>query len=990
MKKLIEDIKKEAPNHGSIPFWSWNDKLEEGELRRQIRNMKELGMKGFFMHARGGLETEYMSEDWFDAVSVCIDEAKKLGMEAWAYDENGWPSGFAGGELLKDSKNFAKMVKMSRSEKYPEIMPETLAVYCVKNNELILVDGPSDADEYISVYTESDFSYVDTMDASVTAKFIEATHKKYKERYQGKGLGKEMPGFFTDEPQYYRWGTPWSDTFLVNFKNRFGYDVKSGLAHLFIDGLLGGEAFRHDYWLICHEQFFDGFMKPIYEWCSENGLKLTGHGIEEWTLSGQMMCSGGVMPYYLYEHIPGIDYLGRDIKDASGIKQIGSVCAQVGKKLVLSEMYACCGWDVTPRELKRIAEVQYAGGVNLTCEHLYAYSERGQRKRDYPNHYSDHTSWQKHYAHYEKYFKQLGAALCQGEELVDTLVIHPIRSAYLHYPRNMAPLEAKYNALIKSLTLDHIAYHFGDETIMRDMGSVEGANIRVGNCLYNKVLLPNLETIDSSTAELLKEYLKNGGKLCVLGDVPTKIDGRAADTSFIKENLPYDRLKITSGLLIKHNGEDVSLHMQIRKTDSGKMIFVVNPSKNEYLNTEVTIWGACGFEELDINTLETRPVRGRKNTDGSVTVIYDFTDSKSCLLVESSAEMLDPDLTVNVPEIKLGDFRLESMPENILLLDKAQVSKNGGEFTDLRPIVRIRDNLLRERFEGELCLKYSFNSEIEPSSLYLVIEPSKNVTVKVNGEQISSCDGFRFDRSFKLFDIKDYVKVGENTITVSSDYYQSEYVYEVLYGEGVETLRNCLVFDTEVEPIYLYGDFGVGATKEYFDVSGGAYPNSGIGLDIDPNEITSSDIKVYRNGGEFYLKSRDEKIDLTDIVKDGYAFFAGEMTVSTIIEYKPGDPTRLKLGGRFSTVRAIINDHDLGVNIFSDEFELAPYLRKGENKLTLTLCFSNRNLMGPHNRENPEPSSVGPQIFSFENEWDGDKCAGYVDAKAFVRFGIGF
>lgn len=114
------------------------------------------------------------------------------------------------------------------------------------------------------------------------------------------------------------------------------------------------------------------------------------------------------------------------------------------------------------------------------------------------------------------------------------------------------------------------------------------------------------------------------------------------------------------------------------------------------------------------------------------------------------------------------------------------------------------------------------------------------------------------------------------------------------------------------------------------------------------------------------------------------------MTVSTIIEYKPGDPTRLKLGGRFSTVRAIINDHDLGVNIFSDEFELAPYLRKGENKLTLTLCFSNRNLMGPHNRENPEPSSVGPQIFSFENEWDGDKCAGYVDAKAFVRFGIGF
>lgn len=87
-----------AKTHAGIPFWSWNDKLEEEEMRRQIRNMKELGMRGFFMHARGGLETKYMSKDWFDCVRVCIDEAKKLGMEARAYDENGWPSGFAGGK----------------------------------------------------------------------------------------------------------------------------------------------------------------------------------------------------------------------------------------------------------------------------------------------------------------------------------------------------------------------------------------------------------------------------------------------------------------------------------------------------------------------------------------------------------------------------------------------------------------------------------------------------------------------------------------------------------------------------------------------------------------------------------------------------------------------------------------------------------------------------------------------------------------------------
>ena len=91
MKNLLAEIKTLAPAYGSIPFWSWNDRLEPEELRRQIRVMKDLGMSGFFMHARGGLETEYLSDEWFAAVDACVDEAEKLGMEAWSYDENGRP-----------------------------------------------------------------------------------------------------------------------------------------------------------------------------------------------------------------------------------------------------------------------------------------------------------------------------------------------------------------------------------------------------------------------------------------------------------------------------------------------------------------------------------------------------------------------------------------------------------------------------------------------------------------------------------------------------------------------------------------------------------------------------------------------------------------------------------------------------------------------------------------------------------------------------------
>jgi hypothetical protein len=218
------------------------------------------------------------------------------------------------------------------------------------------------------------------MDARITKEFISYTHEDYKKR-NGDDFGKAMPGFFTDEPQYYRYATVWSNLLPEEFKKAYGYDVKSLLPALFID-FPGADEFRYDYWALCHKLFINNFIKVIYDWCEENGCRITGHAVEESALFTQMWCCGGIMPFYEYEHIPGIDYLGRNIGNDVAGKQVGSVAAQLGKKKVMSEMFGCCGWDVTPTELKKIAELQYSSGVNIMCQHLYSYSIRGQRKRD--------------------------------------------------------------------------------------------------------------------------------------------------------------------------------------------------------------------------------------------------------------------------------------------------------------------------------------------------------------------------------------------------------------------------------------------------------------------------------------------------------------------------------------------------------------------------------------------------------------------------------
>ena len=68
-----------------IPFWSWNDRLEPEELKRQIKWMAQEGFGGYFMHARGGLETQYMGEEWFDNIRVGIEEGNRLGMHSSVY-----------------------------------------------------------------------------------------------------------------------------------------------------------------------------------------------------------------------------------------------------------------------------------------------------------------------------------------------------------------------------------------------------------------------------------------------------------------------------------------------------------------------------------------------------------------------------------------------------------------------------------------------------------------------------------------------------------------------------------------------------------------------------------------------------------------------------------------------------------------------------------------------------------------------------------------
>jgi len=77
-----------------------------------------MGMGGFHMHSRVGLDTPYMGEEFMEHVQACVLEAKSRGLLACLYDEDRWPSGAAGGLVVADNPDFKALHLLLTKREY--------------------------------------------------------------------------------------------------------------------------------------------------------------------------------------------------------------------------------------------------------------------------------------------------------------------------------------------------------------------------------------------------------------------------------------------------------------------------------------------------------------------------------------------------------------------------------------------------------------------------------------------------------------------------------------------------------------------------------------------------------------------------------------------------------------------------------------------------------------------------------------------------------
>ncbi|MBC8453953.1 hypothetical protein H8D64_02755, partial [PVC group bacterium] len=568
-KEMIKSFDNPGSKYRGAPFWAWNGKLDPTELRRQIRIMHRMGLGGFFMHSRVGLDTAYLSDEWFKCVDACIDEAEKLDMQAWLYDEDRWPSGAAGGLVTQNPKYRRRSLVMETISSVSsfEWTTNTVAVFTARLNDNTVSDINRITKSKVPPKLQKDISilafsvkidncedwyngqtYLDTLNDEAVRNFIAVTHESYAKKV-GEHFGKRVPGIFTDEPNYGNaiaspldapGSLPWTGRLPSIFKSRYGYDIRNHLPELFFDlkGQKVSQKRYHYYDCITH-LFVDAFSRQIGEWCDKNKMQHTGHVLAEETLSSQTSVVGSAMRFYEYMQAPGIDNLTEHEREYDTAKQCSSVARQFGRKWRLTETYGCSGWDFPFAGHKAVSDWQVALGINLRCQHLAWYTMEGEAKRDYPASISYQAPWSDVYSKVEDYFARVHIAMTQGTEIRDLLVIHPVESMWTMFNRDITANQhiSEYNKMLIDLrdTLlgANIDFDYGDEDIMQRHGKVSCKNdlptLSIGKATYKLVLVPPLLTMRESTLRFLKRFRSAGGTVVFAGDVADHVDALPSD-----------------------------------------------------------------------------------------------------------------------------------------------------------------------------------------------------------------------------------------------------------------------------------------------------------------------------------------------------------------------------------------------------------------------------------------------------------------------------
>ena len=958
---LLKEFENPAGEFRSAPLWVWNTKMTYADIDRLLNELKEQGFGGAFVHPRPGMITDYLSDDWFDLYRYSVEMGKKIGLDIWIYDENSYPSGFAGGHVpaeMPESYNQGQGLNPTRVEMLPGNADDYFL--CLKRAEDVFEDITGDVNSYKNIAGEyylynktyygnsswhGGYSYVDLLYPGVTEKFMEVTMSGYEKTF-GKELGTTIKGIFTDEPNISSpGGARWTPDLFDVFQEKWGYDLKSVLP------LLGEEIgnwkqVRHNYTETLTQLFIDRWAKPWFEYCEKNNLLWTGHYWEHgWP---DMSHGGDNMAMYAWHQMPAIDMLFNQFNDSHpqaqfgnirSVKELRSVANQMGYTRTLSETYGGGSWDVTFEDFKRLGDWQYVLGVNFMNQHLSHTTIVGARKYDYPPVLTSLSPWWSNYKIQNDYFARLSMILSQGEQMNDILVLENTTTAWLYFSyikghQTTMDVGVEFQNFVAKLEKSQVEYDLGSENIIKDQGKIRKDKFVVCKREYKKVVIPPAtENLDASTFNLLQKFVKAGGKLITFSS-PTLVDGKhsAELVNFLNNNSSiiksYSELtadvineSFTNDKVRFDNIEGNNLYHQRRSYNDGELLFLVNSSLDETAKGSISIEGNYLIEldgmsgevftypfkqnEKYVETEFTLPPAGSLILFSSPSALNVY-DTKPAIAngnaIEASSEVEVKRLKDNVLNIDFCDLIIDGKTEQNLYTVEACINlyRHFGMSNPWNSAVQYRQTIVeKDNFEtGDIKVRYNF-------------------------------------------DVTDKSLIGQNFRLVAE---QPDIWKAKINGE----------------PVAITGEYWLDSRFGVYNI--GAFVKQGINvveLSVSPMSIYAEIAPVYILG-DFSLESATagwimkkpvDKFETGSWKEQGQPYYSWDMAYSK--NYQIDDISAryaLRLNKWNGTLAEVwVNNIKAGIVAYKPyEFDLSPYLKEGDNKIEVRVVGSLKNLLGPH------------------------------------------
>ena len=681
--------------------------------------------------------------------------------------------------------------------------------------------------------------------------------------------------------------------------------------------------------------------------------------MEEPTLKSQTAALGETMRSYRSFQLPGIDMLC-DWREYTTAKQAQSAARQYGRPGVLSELYGVTNWDFDFRGHKLQGDWQAALGVTVRVPHLSWVSMNGEAKRDYPSTFNYQSPWYKEYPYIEDHFARINTALTRGKAICRAGVIHPVESYWLHWGAKETSaavrdqMDKNFNDLSNWLLRGCIDYDYISESLLPEqceISKITGKSLLVGEMQYDVLIIPNMETIRSTTLERLEAFAKTGGRVIMLGNTPTLVDAQpnSKANDLACEHVPFERLPILNALAglrdieIRSSDGTVTenLFYQLREEPDCRWLFIAQADKPENPDIPVgdmkriRIRGSYSVTIYDTLTGETKPSE-TEMIDGWTYLNYLMYEHDSLLLrlVESNEIMPvlpKKEVTVNstYPKLFLTPVPVTLHEPNVLLLDMAEYALDDEQYRPREEILRL-DSILRDELNWAprgnaiaqpwvehdtstphtLRLKYTFCSEINIKNAELALENAAITKVTLNGANADTINGWYVDKCIGKVPLPEII-TGENTIELS-----------VPYGKK-----------TDIEACYLLGDFGVNV-----------------------------------HGINCTLTKSVSELAFGDITRQGLPFYGGNLTYHMDVEIESDSLEIAASYYRGHLLRAAVDGKDAGVIAFSPYRLKVENLKPGMHRIDLTYFGSRVNTFGQLHRNNRHHPWWGPDSWRTKNE----------------------